>query len=236
MQELLGQLRKAVDDYDMIDEGDRILVAVSGGKDSVMLLVLLAKLREFYPKKFDILGVTLDSHADGSSGDYSPIHELANRYNFEYRVVPTNIADVVFNIRKESSPCSLCARMRRGILHDIAVAEGCKKVALGHHADDAMHTLVMNLFYEGRIGCFSPKTYLSRKDLYVIRPLVYSPERNIINTVKKYSLPVVKSTCPVDKITSRARTRAYLDELERSLPGVKKRIYGALKKSRVGGW
>ncbi len=236
MQEMLGLMRKAITDYKMIEDGDRVLVGVSGGKDSVIMLVGLARLREFMGVDFSIVGVTLDSSVDGTEGDYSEIEKLSEQYNFEYYVKHTDIAEIVFNIRKESNPCSLCARMRRGALHDFAKEYNCNKVALGHHADDAMQTLIMNLFNEGRIGCFSPVTYLSRKDVTVIRPLIYASERKIKHAIAKNNLPVVKSKCPVDKITNREKTKEWLNELEKEMPGVKKRIYGALKNSHVSGW
>ena len=236
MQEMLGLMRKAITDYKMIEDGDRILVGVSGGKDSVVMLVGLARLREFMGIDFEIIGLTLDSSVDGSHADYSEIERLAKEYNFEYYVKYTDIADIVFNIRKESNPCSLCARMRRGALHDFANEHNCNKVALGHHADDAMQTLIMNLFNEGRIGCFSPVTYLSRKDITVIRPMVYASERKIKHTLYKNNLPIVKSVCPVDKVTNREKTKEWLNELEKEMPGVKKRIYGSLKNSHISGW
>ncbi len=236
MQEMLGLMRKAITDYKMIEDGDRVLVGVSGGKDSVIMLVGLARLREFMGVDFSIVGVTLDSSVDGTEGDYSEIEKLAEQYNFEYYVKHTDIAEIVFNIRKESNPCSLCARMRRGALHDCAKEYNCNKVALGHHADDAMQTLIMNLFNEGRVGCFSPVTYLSRKDVTVIRPLIYASERKIKHAIYKNNFPVVKSKCPVDKITNREKTKEWLNELEKEMPGVKKRIYGALKNSHVSGW
>ena len=170
MKRLLSFVRRAVDDYNMIEEGDRIAVGISGGKDSLTLLAALAEMRRFYPKKYEIVAITIDMGFDGV--DWSEVAELCRRLKVEYRVVKTDIAKIIFDVRKESNPCSLCARMRRGSLHAAAQELGCNKVALGHHYDDAIETFMMNLFFEGRLGCFSPITYLSNRKITLIRPLI----------------------------------------------------------------
>ena len=194
MQKLCSIVRRALDDYSMIEAGDKIAVGVSGGKDSLALLLALTKIRSYYPKPFELVAVTADAGFDGM--DFSPLAALCARLDIPYILHPTNIKPIVFDYRQESNPCSLCARMRRGALHDIAVANGCNKVALGHTRDDVSETFLMSLLYEGRLNTFSPVTYLSRKKLHVIRPLIYTPETQITGVVRKLGLLVIASTCP----------------------------------------
>ena len=236
MQQMLGMMRKAIQDYSMLSDGDRVLIGVSGGKDSVVLLTGLALLREFIGIDYSLEAITLDPGFSGVRQDYSPIATLCETLSVPYRVREADIGEIVFNIRKEPNPCSLCARMRRGALHDAARALGCNKVALGHHADDAAETFIMNLFNEGRVGCFSPVTYLSRKDLFVIRPLVLARERDVIHAQRVCALPVVKSLCPADHATTREWTKGFLKSLERESPGVIKRILGAMQRGDVSDW
>ncbi|MBR0540982.1 MAG: tRNA lysidine(34) synthetase TilS [Clostridia bacterium] len=236
MKKLLSLTRAAVDKYNMIDEGDKIAVGVSGGKDSVALLYTLAKLRDFYPKKFEVIAITLDYQFNGEKGNFEAIKELCKKLNVEYIIKPTNLWRVIFEERKESNPCSLCAKMRRGLLHDTAKEAGCNKVALGHHLDDAAQTFMMNLLDGGRIDCFSPVSYLSRKDLYLIRPMVLVYEKDIANTVKRLNLPVVKSKCPADKTTERENVRQLIAELEKDYPHLRQKIIGAMQTDGVSGW
>ncbi len=236
MQSMLGYMRKAIQEYQMIADGDRVAVGVSGGKDSVVLLAGLARLRSFIGIQYDVVAITLDPGFSGKWTDYGPIETLCQELGVPYIVKRTGIGEVIFDVRKETNPCSLCARMRRGALHDAALEAGCNKIALGHHSDDATETLLMNLFREGRIGCFSPVTYLSRKDITMIRPMVLAPEKEIRAAVRRCSLPVVKSQCPVDGHTERERTKTFLNDLEHTDHGVKKRIFGALRRSGIDGW
>lgn len=236
MQRLLGYMRKAIQEFDMIQDGDRIAVGVSGGKDSVALLQGLLQLKRFIGIDYQVVGVTLDPGFGGRFGDYSPIEELCRRMDAEYLVKRTQIGEIVFDVRQETSPCSLCARMRRGALHDTAKELGCNKIALGHHYNDAVETFVMNLFNEGRLGCFSPVSYLSRKDLTMIRPLVFAPEKDVASAVRKAGLPVIKSVCPVDGATNREKTKEFLREREREDPGFTYRLFGALRRSGLDGW
>lgn len=236
MQKILGYMRKAIQEYGLISDGDRILVGVSGGKDSLVLLQGLILLRRFIGIDYEVVGVTLDMGFKDSSTDYSPIAELCQRQGVEYRVINTQIGEIVFDVRKEPSPCSLCARMRRGALHNAANDLGCNKVALGHNYDDAVETFVMNLFTEGRIGCFSPSTYLTKKDITVIRPLVFAPEKEIRRAVRKNGLPVVKSPCPADGHTNRQKTKDFLADMERKDHGFKDRLFGAMKRADIDGW
>ena len=236
MQRILGYMRKAIQEFDLIRDGDRIAVGVSGGKDSVVLLQGLAQLRRFIGIRYELYAVTLDLQFGGVPGDYSAIEALCRSLEIPYYVKPTQIAEIVFDVRKEDHPCALCARMRRGALHDVAKELGCNKIALGHHFDDAVETFVMNLFTEGRIGCFSPKSYLSRKDLWMIRPLVFAPEKEVRRASERVQLPVVKSKCPADGHTNRESTKEFLRQKEKEDPGFKERLFGALRRSGIDGW
>lgn len=231
---LLSYARRAIDDYEMINDGDKIAVGVSAGKDSLTLLCALSALRRFYPKKFELVAITVDMGLDGM--DFTPIREFCDSLSVEYHIVPTQISKIIFDVRKEPNPCSLCAKMRRGALHTAAKELGCNKVALGHHFDDVVETFMLNLFYEGRLGCFQPVTYLSRIDLHLIRPLIYMPEKDIRYFTNKASLPVVPSTCPADKNTERERMKELLCELERNNKGLKYRIFGAIQRGEIDGF
>ena len=231
---LLSFVRRAVDDYALIEEGDKIAVGVSGGKDSLTLLATLADLRRFYPKKFDIVAITVDMGFEG--GDFSPIERFCNEIGVEYIIEKTEIARIIFDVRQESNPCSLCAKMRRGCLHAAAVNAGCNKVALGHHYDDAVETFMMNLFFEGRLGCFSPKSYLSNRKITLIRPLLYATEKDVQYYTRRKELPVITSLCPEDHATERENMKNLLSELERTNKGLKHRIFHAMCKSEIDGF
>ena len=233
---MLSYIRRACDDYNMIEEGDRIAVGVPGGKDSVMLLAALAAMRRFYPKKYSIVAIILDPQFSGIETNYEPIEKLCKEIDVELVIKRTHIGEIVFDERKEKSPCSLCARMRRGALHDAAIEAGCKKLALGHHYNDVVETFLMNLFSEGRVGCFSPLTYLSRKDIYMVRPLIYAPETEIAAAVARLNLPIIKSRCTVDGKTLRQTVKERLAEEEKNAPGVTERVFGALVRSGIDGW
>ena len=231
---LLSCVRRAVDDYSMIEDGDKIAVGISGGKDSLALLCALAGLRRFYPKKFEIIGLTIDMGFEGT--DYSPITALCEKLGVEYKIIPTQISKIIFEERKESSPCSLCAKMRRGAIHSSAKELGCNKVALGHHFDDTIETFMLNLFFEGRIGCFSPVTYLSRTDITLIRPMIYLPEKDVRYYANVTELPVVKSNCPADGNTQREEMKKMLADLDRKHKGLRYRIFGAIQRGEIDGF
>lgn len=236
MKKLLSLTRAAVDKYNMIEAGDKIAVGVSGGKDSLALLYALAKLRDFYPKPFSLVAVTLDYQFNGVAEDYTEIEALCKELKVKYIVRRTNLWEVIFETRKEKNPCSLCAKMRRGLLHDTAVANGCNKVALGHHMDDAAETFLMNLLNGGKIGCFSPVSYLSNKKLYLIRPLIFAYEKDVAAAARRANLPVVKSRCPMDKVSNRQNMKELLRSLEKDYPAVRKKIVGALERSHIDSW
>ncbi len=235
MKRVLSYVRRAVDDYNMIEEGDRVAVGISGGKDSLTLLAALAELRRFYPKHFEVVGVTVDMGFPGGT-DFSAVQAFCDELSVSFHVFPTQIYDIVFNARKEASPCSLCAKMRRGALHNAAKELGCNRVALGHHFDDVVDTFMLNLFYEGRIGCFQPVTYLSRSELYVIRPLLYMPEKDVKYFAGKVNLPIITSACPANGNTERAEMHKLLADLERNNKGLRYRIFGALQRAGIDGY
>lgn len=236
MKRICSLMRNAVDTYNMIEENDRIAVGVSGGKDSLVLLYGLSLLKKYYPKKFSIVAVTLDPCFENKDSDFSAIEDFCKKLDVEYHIKRTELYNVVFENRQEKNPCSLCARMRRGILHDMAKAHGCNKIALGHHKDDAAETVIMNLFQGGTIGCFSPVTYLSNKDITMIRPMIHLDERDVENACRRNELPVTKSNCPVDKETTREETKKLISNLESDYPALKNKIINALKKDNISNW
>lgn len=234
LKRMLSFVRRAVDDYSMIEEGDVIAVGVSGGKDSLALLKTLAEMRRFYPKKYEVKAITVDMGFDGS--DYSTIQAYCDSLGVEYKIVDTDIAKIIFDVRREPNPCSLCAKMRRGSLHLAAIEMGCNKVALGHHFDDVVETFMMNLFFEGRLGCFSPKSYLSNRRLTLIRPLIYAEESDVAYFARRQELPVAKNPCPEDHATERERMKQLLRTLERQNDGLRHRIFHALCRHEIDGF
>ena len=221
LQQLLSFTRKAVDEYQMIQEGDHIAVGISGGKDSLTLLYALHGLKRFYPNKFELSAITVDLGYE--EFDLDPVHELCQELGVPYKVVKTDIAHILFEERKESNPCSLCAKMRKGALNDAVKEMGCNKVAYAHHKDDIIETMLLSLIFEGRFHSFSPKTYLDRMDLTVIRPIMFVDEADVIGFKNKYNLPVVKSKCPVDGYTKRQYAKELVRQLNTEHPGAKNR-------------
>ncbi len=234
LKRILSFTRRAVDDYGMIEEGDRIAVGVSGGKDSLTLLVALTALKRFYPKNFDIVAITVDMGFSGA--DFSAVAKLCEKHGVPFVITKTEIAKIIFDVRKEPNPCSLCAKLRRGALHKAAVAHGCNKVALGHHFDDAVETFMMNLFFEGRLGCFSPKSYLSVRKLTLIRPLIYATEKDVAYFARRQELPVAKNPCPEDHATERENMKLLLREIEKNNPGLRHRIFHAMCRHEIDGF
>ena len=227
-------MRKGIAQYNMIAPGDRIAVGVSGGKDSMAMLTGLARLRSIIGIPYEVVAVTLDMGFAGS--DYSAVAAHCEALGVPYIRRETEIAKIIFDIRKESNPCALCARMRRGALHDAAKAAGCNKVALGHHKNDAVETFLMNLDIEGRIGCFSPVTYLSRKDLTLIRPLILAEESEVKSAVRAAGIPVVKALCPVDGHTARERVKEQIRARRREDPAYLDKIFGAMQRHHLDGF
>ena len=234
LQHLLSYVRRGVDDYNMIEEGDKIAVGISGGKDSLCLLYAMKGLQRFYPKKFDLIAVSV--HLGFEDMDYSPVAKLCEELDVPYYVVQSEIAEIVFKARKEESPCSLCAKMRKGALNDFVKSMGCNKIAYGHHKDDIIETLLMSLIYEGRFHTFAPVTHLDRQDLYVIRPMLYIAEADVLGFTNKMEVPVVKNTCPVDGFTKREYIKNLIRTLNLENPGVKNRMFTAITNSNIRGW
>lgn len=234
LQRLLSYTRKAVDEYQMIQEGDHIAVGISGGKDSLTLLYALHGLKRFYPNSFQLSAITVDLGFEDF--DLTPIPELCNKMDIPYRIVKSDIYDILFNVRKESNPCSLCAKMRKGALNQAVKEMGCNKVAYAHHKDDIIETMLLSLIFEGRFHSFSPRTYLDRMDLTVIRPLMYVDEMDVIGFKNKYDLPVVKSKCPVDGYTKRQYAKELLRQLNAEHPGARERMFHAILTGNISGW
>lgn len=234
LQQLMSFVRRAVDDYQMIEEGDRIAVGISGGKDSLTLLYALHGLKRFYPKHFELEAITIDL---GNPGFHvSPLETLCQSMDIPYTVVHTDIAQIIFEERKESNPCSLCAKMRKGALNEEVKKLGCNKVAYAHHKDDIIETMLLSLIFEGRFHSFSPKTYLDRTDLTVIRPMMYVSEADVKGFQNKYELPVVKSACPADGYTKREYAKNLLRQLNLEHPGAKERMFSAIVNANLSGW
>lgn len=234
LQQLLSYTRKAVDEYQMIQPGDKIAVGISGGKDSLTMLYALHGLKRFYPNHFDLHAITVSLGYEGF--DLSPVRALCEELEVPYTVVDSEIARIIFDERKEENPCSLCAKMRKGAFNQEAKRLGCNKVAYAHHKDDIVETMLLSLIFEGRFHAFSPRTYLDRMDLTVIRPLMYVDEADVIGFQHKYHLPVVKNPCPADGFTKRQDAKDLLRQLNQQYPGVKSRMFTAIQEGNIAGW
>lgn len=234
LQRLLSLVRKACDDYTLIDENDKIAIGISGGKDSLTLLYALHELQRFYPKHFEIHAFTVD--LGFGIQDFGAIQALCESFSIPYTVISTEIAEIVFETRKESNPCSLCAKMRKGALNQAAKDAGCNKIAYAHHKDDIIETMLLSLLYEGRFYTFSPKTFLDRMELTVIRPMMYVGEADVIGFMHKYALPVCKNPCPVDGKTKREYVKTLVRNLNLENPGVKERMFRAILDGNIPGW
>ena len=233
MQKLIGLVRRCVQDYNMISEGDRIGVGVSGGKDSVALLAFLAELRKYNDKKFDVEAITIDM---GLGMDYAPMEKLCEQLDVKFNLVHTEIGPIIFDHRKEKNPCSMCAKMRRGALNQALLDRGMNKLALGHHYDDAVEPFMMSLIYEGRISCFQPVTDLDRTGIIQIRPMLYIHEKTIDSFVSRNHLPIITNRCPVDKYTKREEIKQLVYDLSATYPDLKERIFGAMQRFPLPEW
>lgn len=233
MQQLMGMVRRCIDDYRMISPGDKIAVGISGGKDSLVLLRLLAALREYYPAPFELTAITVDM---GFGMDFSPVEELCRSLNVPFHRVQTEIARIIFDYRKEKNPCSMCSKMRRGALNQALLEQGFTKVALGHHYDDAVETFLMSLIFEGRLSCFQPVTYLDRTGVTQIRPLLYLSESAVRRFAEEQNLPIVQNRCPADKNTKREEIKSLISELRKNYPDIKDRVFGAMQRLPLPEW
>ena len=227
MQKLLSKARKAIQDFDMIQENDKIAVGLSGGKDSLTLLHILKNYQRFSPQKFELIAITLNP----GGVDNSPLYKLCKDLDIEFHEVQTDIKEIVFDIRKEKNPCSLCANLRRGIINSIAIKEGCNKIALGHNQDDVLETFLLNLFYTGSIGTFSPVSYMDRSKITLIRPLIYTPEKSIRSFIRKNNIEVMKKVCPMDGISKREDMKNLIITLTKKIPMLKANLFGAIKRN-----
>ena len=234
LNDFTGTVRRAVDDYDMIQAGDRIAVGVSVGKDSLLLLLALNHLRSFYPHPFELEAITVEMGFDGM--DFTPVDRLCADRGIPYTRLKTDIREIVFDVRKEENPCSLCAKMRRGALNDAIRERGIRKLALGHHFDDAVETFMLSLLFEGRISCFRPVTYLDRSGVTQIRPLIYAGEQKIANLAEALQLPVVENPCPEDKGSKRWEIKQLLKSMGADYPDMKSKIFGAMQRQPLPGW
>lgn len=234
LQRLLSLTRQAVDDYALIDSDDKIAVGISGGKDSLTLLYALHGLKRFYPNEFELSAITVDLGFENF--DLSPVRSLCSELSVPFTVVPTDIGKILFETRKESNPCALCAKMRKGALNETAKQMGCNKIAYAHHRDDLIETMLLSLIYEGRFYAFSPKTFLDRTELTVIRPMIYVSEADVIGFKNRFSLPVCKNPCPVDGKTKREYVKQLTKQLNLQAPGVKERLFHAITEGNIEGW
>ena len=234
LNDFTGTVRRAVDDYDMILPGDRIAVGVSGGKDSMLLLLALAHLKSFYPRPFELEAITIELGFEGM--DFTPVRALCEELGVPYTCLKTDIKEIVFDVRKEENPCSLCAKMRRGALNDAIRERGIAKLALGHHFDDAVETFMMSLLFEGRISCFRPVTYLDRSGVTQIRPLIYAGEQKIARLAEALRVPVVENPCPQDKASKRYEIKQLLKAMSAEYPDMKSKIFGAMQRLPLEGW
>lgn len=234
LNEFSGIIRKAVDDYGMIEEGDKIAVGLSGGKDSTLLLLALNQLSKYYPKHFELEAFTIEVGFEGM--DFSALDKLCQDIGVPYTRVKTDIREIVFDVRKESNPCSLCSKMRKGALNDAIKEHGITKLALGHHFDDVVETFMMSLLFEGRLNCFQPVTFLDRSGVTQIRPMIYAGETKIRNLVDELEIPVVTNTCPMDKTSNRAEIKTLLKELSSEYPDLKSKIFGSIQRMPLKGW
>lgn len=234
IQKILSKMRKAIEDYEMIEDGDKIAVALSGGKDSVTLLYGLKALQIFYPKTFELIAITIDPGFENF--DKKILENICKEVQVELIVVPGDIKTIVFDERREKNPCSLCANLRRGMLNSIAKENGCNKIALGHNEDDVLETFLMNMIYAGNISTFAPKSYMDRSKMTVIRPLVYTPEKSTKNFIKKSEIEIMPKVCPMDGISTRQYALDLLKSFEIKNKHARANLIGAIKRAEINGW
>ena len=234
MQKILGYMRKAIDNYNMIEDGDKIAVALSGGKDSVTMLMGLKNLQRFYPKKFDIIAITINPGFE--KFDTNLLKNICKNIDVPLIIENGHMKEIVFDIRQEKNPCSLCANIRRGMLNSIATREGCTKIAVGHNEDDVLETFIMNLFYAGSINTFAPMSYMDRSKMTLIRPLIYAPEKYIRNFVKRNNITVMPKACPMDGVSKREDIKNLLKNLQKDIPNIRANLYGAIKRGNINGF
>ena len=234
MQKILSKMRKAIEDYDMIQEGDKIAVALSGGKDSVTLLYALKNLQIFYPKKFELMAITVNPGFDGF--DTKVLEKIAEEAKVELVIAPSDIKAIVFDVRKEKNPCSLCANLRRGILNSVAKEHGCNKIALGHNEDDVLETFLLNMIYAGKLSTYAPVSYMDRSDMTLIRPLIYTPEKYMKSFVKRNNIQIMPKVCPIDGKSKREYALELMKSIEIEYKHSRANIIGSIKSANINGW
>lgn len=234
MQQILSYMRKAINDYDMIQEGDKIAVALSGGKDSTAMLMGFKNLQIFFQKKFEIIAVSIDPGFEHF--DRSILERTCEKVGVKLIIEESHAKEIVFDIRKEKNPCSLCANIRRGILNSVVNREGCNKIAIGHNQDDVIETLLLNLFYAGNFSTFAPVSYMDRSNVTLIRPLIYAPEKDIKKFVKRNNIEVMPKACPMDGNSKREEIKNLIYEMNRENPMLKANLFGAIKRRQINGW
>lgn len=234
MQKILGYMRKAIEDYNMIDDGDKIAVGLSGGKDSISMLMGFKALQRFYPKKFDIIAVSINPGFEYFDSDL--LRKTCKNLEVPFFEEISHIKEIVFDIRNEKNPCSLCANLRRGILNSVAIREGCNKIALGHNEDDVLETFLLNLFYTGAISTFAPISYMDRSKITLIRPLIYAPEKEIRNFIKRNNINIMQKSCPMDGVSKREDMKKMIKDLRVDIPHIRANLYGAIRRSNIKGW
>ena len=234
MQKILGYLRKAIEHYNMIEEGDKIAIALSGGKDSITLLKGLKALQRFYPKHFELVAISVNPGFEFF--DSSLLEKICNETGVEYIEAKSDIKEIVFDIRKEKNPCSLCANLRRGILNSTAIEHGCNKLALGHHEDDVLETFFLNMLFAGNLSTFAPVSYMDRSKMTVIRPLIYASEKEIKKFIKRSNITVMNKNCPMDGISKREFMKDLIYKLSIEIPNVRANLMGAIKRANINGW
>jgi len=234
MQRILSPLRKAIEEFNMIDGNDKIAVALSGGKDSITLLLALKNLQIFYPKKFEIIAVSVNPGF--TNFDIEFLENFCKKIEVPLFIENSNAKEIVFDIRKEKNPCSLCANLRRGILNSIAIEQNCNKIALGHNLDDALETFLLNTLYTGNISTFAPKAYMDRSQITLIRPLIFTYEKDIKSFIKRNNIEIMEKCCPYDGISKREDMKNLIESLRKDIPKVKENLFGAIMRSNIKGW
>ena len=229
MQRILSHMRKAIEDYKMIEENDKIAVCLSGGKDSITMLNAFKNLQIFYPKKFDIIAISINPGFENFNTSF--LQKTCDKLEIPLFIENSNAKEIVFDLRKEKNPCSLCANLRRGAINSVAVREGCNKIALGHNQDDVLETFLLNLFYAGNIGTFAPISYMSRSNVTLIRPLVYTPEKEIKRFVKKNNIEIMEKVCPMDGVSKREDMKQFIFNLSKNIPMIRANLFGAIQRN-----
>ena len=229
MQRILSDFRKAIEEYKMIEENDKIAICLSGGKDSITMLHAFKALQRFYPKKFDIIAISINPGFEFFDTEF--LQKICDDLEIPLFIEKSNAKEIVFDIRKEKNPCSLCANLRRGVINSVAIKEGCNKIALGHNQDDVLETFLLNLFYTGNISTFAPKSYMDRTKITLIRPLIYTPEKNIKRFIKKNNLSVMPKVCPMDGKSKREDMKQLIFNLSKDIPMIRANLFGAIQRN-----